>query len=299
MNNLMFFIDNAANLMFINNVWYRMTSNTLASNIAKINYNSYDFGAIVYNDRPPVPQAFFDPSPYQPYINNWITASAAATPALTLSQAKAIKAGLIDSVFLVKSQAPISVATSLGTFSFDVTPNDPTSILNVLTTLPAVTAQIAALNTAISNLASSINNNIVAGTNNELNVSAAYGNNVAAAFNGFNDANNAELLLLSQVNGNPYNPNPDAAFPVGYSGGVGGCSYSSPAALPAPFTTVKMMPIGQSSYPAFSINDLVLVLAAAATQFDNETAARATKQAALAGLGTIAAVVAYDATTGW
>ena len=48
---------------------------------------------------------------------------------------------------------------------------------------------------------------------------------------------------------------------------------------PSALTAVKPLPIGSTSYPAFTVSDLNAVRAAAQTQLANETAVRATKQA--------------------
>lgn len=57
-----------------------------------------------------VRERFLDPTPYVPIFNRWIAASEFATPPGSLAQAKAVKIAMVESLFNFKRQTPISVS---------------------------------------------------------------------------------------------------------------------------------------------------------------------------------------------
>ena len=118
--NLSFVIDAARATMRLSGIRAPVvTSGNLAANVAYVNFDTVSGGNILYNDRPQIPETFSDPSPYQALLNQWIAAMSSSTPALTLAQSQAIKCSLVDAISSVKRQAPISVATSIGTKNWD------------------------------------------------------------------------------------------------------------------------------------------------------------------------------------
>lgn len=315
-----FVINRSLGTIHLNSVGASLTTNTLAANVSFVQYDSdVGTGRITYNDRPALPELFTDPSPYQTYINQWITAAASFSPALTLAQARAVKNGLIDSIWAGKRQAPISVVTSLGTYNFDA--NDILSgALNIGAWMPAVASliaqgtvpQFAAINTAITNmlttinaaiaaLTNSVNVDIVGGAGLEVQINTALSRICSEGNQDFTDI----ITQLNTLTGGGYTPVPQTLdyTTVSVSAVTGGSgAYTPPSALTAlPTLTapVKMLPVGSTSYPAFTLADQFAVLTAIQTQRANELAVRATKQAAVAALATVANVIAYDTTTGW
>jgi hypothetical protein len=312
MANLFFSIDTVNSRIYVNNISYPLTSNTLATNVSMIRYSTQDGGSIIYNDRPPLPDQFSDPSPYQPYINAWLTAASSDNPALTLEQAQAIKNGLIDGIWSVKRQANVSVATSLGTYSFDSSDDDLSGALNSASWMPAVANIIGSPSGVIASLVNSINSvivggindTVVAGINSELNVAATDVGNIANVTNANLSGITGELnQVISAVNNFDSTIIPISNYTpmggAGFSGGVGGICQVSAAAGTSLTASVKMLPVGSTTYPAFTLADQFAVVTAIQTQRANEAAVRAVKQAVVDALSTISAVIAYDATTGW
>jgi hypothetical protein len=300
-----FSIDNPRSRIYIGAI-HAPLSPALATNVSYVNFDK-GVGRVIYNDRPPIPEIFTDPSPYQVYINAWLTAYSTGALPITLAQAQAIKANLTDDIFFVKSRAPVTVTTSLGAYTFNVDPNDPISVTSALAALPALTAVDSAAAAAIAQLVSSINSvivggvngTVVAGINSELNVAAG---DVITYLTGGVNSFFASLFnqLLTQFPGQFPTPFPTISV-NSFGGGVGtigsvSASLASPTGLPS---AVRMMPVGATSYPAFTVADLLAVLGAAQAQLAAETLVRVTKQAALAALSTVASVISYDATTGW
>ena len=285
-------------------------------------------------------------------------ASPFTTP-LTLAQAQAIKSSLVDSIWSVKRQANVSVATSLGTFSFDASDDDLSNALNCSSWMPAVSALISqigsvggASSSVISSLVNSINtvvvngvNSIVVGgintdlsalvtsinsdltnllfdINSEMNTAASNVGNIATVTNANLSGITTEInLTIDQVNTAFGLDIPHSTYTnmggAGFSGGVGAgvgsvvagsavgtigtvsATYSGPGAPPSLTAPVMMLPVGSTTYPAFTLADQFAVVTAIHAQRANEAAARAVKQAAISALSTISDVVAYDATTGW
>jgi hypothetical protein len=271
-----------------------ITSNSLATNVSFVQWDGITgVGKITYNDRLPLPEQFTDPSPYQTYVNQWMTAGAnLLTNPLSLAQAQAVKSSLIDSIWAGKRQAPISVTTSLGAYSFDAS-DVLSGALNIGAWLPAVASIITEVNAINSDVASAIASLI------------SYINSGFTSSD--NQINSYTSTLTTQLNanwhyftGNSYPvPDPTQSASSISVGAIPSSIYSEPAALTTLTSPVKMLPIGSTSYPAFTLADLFAVLTAVQTQRANELAARATKQAAVAALTTVANVIVYDATTGW
>ena len=98
---LQFRLDRTRSLIYISSMHAKMTANTLPSNVDYVSFAN-GVGQIIYSDRQRTPESFTDPSPYQTYVNQWITAMATATPPLTLAQAIAIKQAFISTIYNLK-----------------------------------------------------------------------------------------------------------------------------------------------------------------------------------------------------
>lgn len=291
-----FVIDNRLTTIHINAIGASIASGSLAPNISLVQFDAASgVGRITYNDRPPLPELFSDPSPYQPQINSWMSVLSGATVPLTLAQAQAVKGALVDAIWSGKRQAAVSVSTSLGSFSFDA--NDILSgALNIGTWMTAAASLITdvnstntAIGTAVAAIITSVNSalsTVTTTTVSDVNGLAGAINTVIASFNS-QAVTQGVAITLSNVSG---------ASPFSASASA---SYSGPSALPALTAPVKMLPVGATSYPAFTLADLFAVITAVQTQRNNEAAARNTNQAAIAALTTVAQCIAFDATTGW
>lgn len=276
-----FTIDNLLGSVHVGAVGAQITT-ALASNIRLVKFDaSSGVGQIVYNDRPPLPEMFSDPSPYQSYINSWITALAAASPALTLAQAIAVKSALLDAVWVAKIAAPVSVSTSLGTFSFDAG-TGPTGALNFASWLPVIGAINTSLNAVNSAVATEFSN-LVSEINTTL---ASLCTGIAGDFQ----------FVVDQVNSRA---SISAGYPSGLSVTLSDVGYRGPSPLATISASVQILPVGATSYPAFTVADLFAVMSAAASQRATKSTTRAAKQAVLGALTTIPSVVSYDVTAGW
>jgi hypothetical protein len=320
--NLQFELDAMNMKMFIGVVAAPITG-ALASNINTVFYQNGG-GWTIFNDRPPVPETFTDPSPYQGYIEEWMqSVSLRATAPLSLAQAIAVKAALIDAIWAVKRQAPVSVITSLGTFSFDATDltgvqaqgalvaNSIVPTINsLISDITAINTDIgtlvAALNSAVNGAFSSHNSSVITSLGDIVTTGNSITGNIESTLNGWGGGTGTLIIQLSTQGISVSNfsnmaftglstVNPTApTISVSYSGPT------PPATLSGGLSgSANFIPIGGTSYPAFTTADQIAIVSAAMTQRNNKQLVRYQKQAALAALATIAAVIAYDTTTGW
>src|SRR5262245_1680816 len=158
--------------MSIDNADIAIDTSSLAANIEIIVYQEVN-GKIQYNDRPSVRDAFTDPSPYQPFINLWLTAYSTATPPLTLAQAKFVKCDFVEGIFHSKRRAPFSS----GGHIYD---GNDEAVQYLTATLSggvydSTGGLVSAINAAFSSQTSSINSGIIDVSN--INANA---NNISA-----------------------------------------------------------------------------------------------------------------------
>ena len=151
-----FVIDAAGKAMSVGGVRLPIGVAGLATNISSIYWSTSANptsgvvgGSIIYNDRPTIPEQFLDPSPYQTYLNEWMTAATA----LTLAQARAIKGAYAQTVYAYKRQLPVTVTLSTGSHTFPCD-NNPLLLGAAVNGIGAsVNAVPAAINSSIvSNL---------------------------------------------------------------------------------------------------------------------------------------------------
>jgi hypothetical protein len=292
---LQFQFDNVKGLMFVLGEPQPITAAALASNINFVQWDAVTaIGKIIYNDRLPLPEQFTDPSPYQTQVNQWMTSAAAlATNPLSLAQAQAVKSSLIDSIWLGKRTANVTVSTSLGSYTFNPTDLFSSDVMNWLPALAAIVAQVNATNSDIATMVGTINTAIstVCGeANTAANTVTSELNSNFAAYYAFYSTH-----VFPYGEGNGSSPN----LPNWGISNTSPASYSGPSVLASLTAPIKMLPVGSTSYPAFTLADLFAVLAAVQTQRANEAVVRASKQAAVAALSTVASCISYDATTGW
>jgi hypothetical protein len=111
-----FLIDNVQQRMAVDNQVYPVSTSMLAANVAHIAYDvGGSNGGIEYNDRPTLTTPFTDPTPYQGYLNSWINLAAADTPPLSVAAAQSIKQALMTAIYNSKRAA---VTASYGGYSW-------------------------------------------------------------------------------------------------------------------------------------------------------------------------------------
>jgi hypothetical protein len=297
--NLEFTISNVDSSIHLFSVRAALSANPLPSNVKFVQYSAAEGGRILYRDRPAIPEQFTDPSPYQSYVNQWITATAAASPALKLSQAKAVKAALVSSIFAGRRQTAVSVAVTDGNYAWDATDEGLSRFIaplaGFLYTDPlnaassSIVATLSAMRTALNVWASNIN------TNESYTQSA-----LTAICSQVNSAiNNARSASITNGDNIIANDFAAAALGVTLSTSTSNALDALPAAPSAAAPSVAMVPIGQTKLVPLSMTDLQKIVQAITMQNAKYQLINAVKQAEIDGLSSIAAVTSYDATTGW
>lgn len=141
----------------------------------------------------PVRSKFVDPTPYIPIFNRWISAAQYESPPITLSQTKGIKIDLVNSLYNMKRQLPIS--TPSGTYN--ATDTAMLTMVGSLTT----TALLNAINLVITDF-----NNRIAAFNSAL---ASYDAAIRGDVTAFNSAITAYDVQvkngIATFNGQPFN----------------------------------------------------------------------------------------------
>ncbi|WP_024516861.1 hypothetical protein [Bradyrhizobium sp. Tv2a-2] len=291
-----FVINNALGTVHVNAVGATVSTSALATNI---NYVQFDgatgVGQIMYNDRPSIAEQFTDPSPYQTYINSWISAEAALlTLPLTLAQAKAVKCALASAIWGVKRQQPVNVTVTAGNYNWDASDLGVSrlSAIAPYIYIGPVNTLIGTINSEMATLISALNTNV--GDYNGF--VTAYGSFVTNLQTNLNTwvahLNTSEAAVTNWVQ--PGNMTVPAS---GSPSNMGNTSFSALSTITPP--TMNLLPVGATSNVSLSPADLGSILQAIATQNAREALANATIQAAVNALSTISAVVAYDVTTGW
>lgn len=274
---LKFFIDVPSQRVSISGVSSGVATN-LAANVGFVRFENA-VGSIIYNDRPAIPDTFTDPSPYQSYLNAWITAQAALqTNPLTLAQAQAVKVALVQAVYAVKRQQPVTVTVNSTSYQWD-----------------ASDIALARMAAVAGNLYADPTNSLVT----TLNSWATSFNTLQSNLNTF--ATNLQTTFNNET----------SATNTKESGITGWVTLTAPTSPSSPAVgnesplsslsagTIQIVPVGATAAVTMTPTDLKNIMAAIATQNTNEAVVNANKTAAVNALSTISAVAAYDATTGW
>jgi hypothetical protein len=283
-------IDRAENLMYIDNAGIvGLSLASLPANVAIVTWDGVE-GELEYNDAPAVRTQFNDPTPYLPMVDAWIAAAATASPALTLAQAKGIKAALVDQFYHQKRQLPITPYEAndeavVGMLEVLCQPGVSTVAGFVSSYNLAATSHTAALNTSFSTHQLYLNASYVDVTNK---INPQYYNFYAyfpSMCHGsrFTNVNGYDGPVIT----GPFNTWPPFTMP------------SYPAmAIPAD-TTVQWFQIGATAPTAMAFSTFVGLPAQVVSRRHTLQATRVTKQDQIAALATIAAVVSYSVTAGW
>lgn len=290
---LSFTISNLDSTIHLFSLRAPLTANALPSNVKFVQFDSKAGGQILYGDRQAIPELFTDLSPYQSYLNQWITSAAAASPALTLAQARAIKCAMVEAIYSVKRQMPVTVQITAGSHAWDVSDAAvarfiaPLSGLLYIDPLNAISATLETMRTALNTWASNIGTNQGA-TQSGLSsictqVNAAINNARAQGLSGGGDAVSFDFAVASlSVTLSTTASNPLGAIP-------------SQATAP----TIQMVPFGETDLVTLPIADVQAIILAIAANNAKYQRINAQKQAAVNALSSIASVAAYDVTTGW
>lgn len=300
---LQFVLVRPENVAAVDNADITIDCSALPANVDVVSFAAIE-GKIEYNDQPSVRTVFTDPSPYQPHLNAWMTAYAAATPALLLAQAKLIKKDLVDSIFHHKRRLPYT----LGPWQYDARDEAVdygTALLNAYAILDSSGIE-AAFNPALSSIVDQINSYFV-----------SMNNSMAGSFAHWITTNC--LNMLTQTTYQFHTVPASGTVPGKYVGiiaaggnapqfGMGNMSSVSniPGATVSSGTirllysgSITMQPLNAATPQAIPADTYNQVLSGIGSRRNSLNNNRLTKQFAIDALTTIPAVVAYDATAGW
>jgi len=265
----------------------------LPTNVVVVAFQK-DIGSVEYNDRPNLRVPITDPSPYQPQINLWITAAAAQTPALQIAQAKQVKVDLVQAIYDHKRRLPY-------TYNGKVYETSDEAVTMMTAAMVSGTSGdtgglVSSINTALATITGQINSQVV-----------AVNNGSAAAVNDWSYYNSLNWpkfgfqfgSLTGGVGGNhDYTYLTSALAGVSY-GGFATMGVLAGASVAAGGGSITWQPIGSPDPIALPGSELSGALGGIVTRRNALNNNRVDKQAAINALSTIAAVTAYDATTGW
>lgn len=248
-------------------------------------------GEAEYNDRPGLRENFHDVIFYAPLFQQFMT----LLTAITLGQSKKVQTDLITSIFDSKRQAPFSYTISTGTFQWDATDSELISLTALA--VAGTAGGVNSTNSQLASLVAQINSNIVAPAQNNygsfVGFQAYLNENILGAWTGDPDAANTinnRLTIISGMLGLSDNL-PHPAYPYYNASGV---SISGGAGTTYPWT-----PIGATTPQNLTAAELVGLISGITTRRQNLQNVSKSKQAAVNALTTVAAVIAYDVTTGW
>jgi hypothetical protein len=257
---------------------------SIPANVYLIWWNGED-GEILYNDRPGIREPFTDVSPYIPLFNQWMLKAQTATKPISLAQARQVKSKLTDGLFSDKRQKPI---TYMGQ-SFEGG-DEATSAISAKVSAQAG-PNVNALKTSLQTLSDNLNASV-----------GSLNSQVSDYADQYMAQTNSGLTSPVTAHGDAINAIIDGAS----AGHVGGGS--NPLLLKANMPAVPMPPVNIPGVTWRTASGAPMNLSFDEfTGLANELSARrmALKDTQTShknnvnSLGTVAAVAAYDITSGW
>jgi hypothetical protein len=289
MSDLKFFIGVNDGIMAVYNVAMPITIGGALSGLQYVIYNDGK-GEIEAATGVGIRTTFADPSPYQTYLNSWLTAAAAAAPALTLAQAQQIKTEMVKAIFDAKRQSALAYTVSAGAYSWDCS-DQAIIALNTAFAVAmqgGVTTALSDLITAIDAALTLLNSNCLG---NDLGLGLAITVLSAAVSAGTVVLDAGSIVLPANV------PAANQAA-AGLEGNIVRNSAPSLGAADAVPVAMSWTPIGHAIVSLTSI-DASGLMSAIATRRAAALLAEQTLIANIAALTTVAQVVAFDVTAGW
>jgi len=266
-------------------------------------------GLIQYNDRPEVRKPVTDISPYQSWVDRFMTVVADADPPLNLEQAKQLKIDMVEALYDDNRKKPFIYLSNeyectdeaiayMGAALAVVTGDGSTGLANqinagLINLVGQVNGVIGAINTGITNSVVFPNNNTTATTianlvNNWATTSLMYG------------------TLQATVTPYYYMYRPSGAMPVS-AGTVGYMGWSNvplvmdvtiawSGASAAPISWQPLNSATMIDIPFVTFSAVVKAIVARRNELNLD---RQRHKRAINLLTTVAAVIAYDVTDGW
>lgn len=275
--------------MSIDNQPLAIDTTTLPTNVAIVIYDlTAGAGKLEYNDRQRLLEKFIDIIPYAQFVNVWLTQASliTGTPNLTLQLAKRIKISLVDGIFNSKRQLPIAAVGNTWDASDQA--------------LMGMQASITGWDIAAA--ASQSDATLAANFNSTgIKVTLASGASTTAAAGGTTDsftylagyANGAffpaTATFLTGVTGGGFTA--QASFVANWNKQIGYAPTTGPAISWPPYNSTVNVQLSMAN-----MRTLISTINSRRTSLQS---VRQSKTNAINALTTIAAVIAYDATTGW
>jgi hypothetical protein len=275
-----FVIIRGENVMSVDNEVATINAAGLAANVLLVAWDG-NTGVLQYNDRAAIKEPFGDPSPYQTQLNLWI---AAKTAALTLTQSKAVKTLLVDGIYRFKRTAPITYSGQV----WDASDEAFSAMLG------AAVGGSSGLLAAITLLADETRT-ATFGLYDDLNVGFNHISiDLAEASSKFTFANHHFGEL--DVGGTTGFGWTAAQTGLSFPGGVNPPGGPYTITAPSGGGSVSWLPAGSTTPVTVDLNGLIAAIVA---RRNAAQLTRSTKAAQIAALASTAAVITYDATTGW
>jgi|SRR5215510_13908812 len=260
---------------------------------------------------------FFDIIPYCPFFQQFLT----KMPNLTLVQAKKVQTDLIAEIYRSKRQAPYAYTVAAGALTWEA--DDESTAAMSLTAVPAVYDMISGtgtstlvglINNRLAALATNVNNNFTSLISQIGARSVTKGNDLITFLNTkvIGDISVAAETINRQL---LHNETIGGAAP-GISPSVymdhATVTFDALPALPSVAVTpippggavpttnaIPWMPLGATSPVNLTMAEMIGLMSGIATRRKTLQTTRNSKTAAVNALTTVAAVIAYDVTTGW
>jgi hypothetical protein len=273
-------------------------------------------GEILYNDRVAVREPFTDPSPYLPLINNWMLAAAgrlfgaspphqvvktSLPPQLSPAQAIAIKGGLLDALFAVKRQAPITFQGQ----TYDGGDKETSAMANAISgaAQQVIDSANSQVNSALSTLAATVqsqSNAALAGTSSNIGtVLSSYGSSLTTNLLQF--AANINVLIADPVIVASVFPIPAGEVtwdPVGPSNPTAQTVSITPPTVNVQGPAISW-PNSSGAVQNLSFAQMSGLLKALADRRATLQTTHLAMKAAIAAQTSVAGVAGLDITTGW
>jgi hypothetical protein len=284
-------IARSEGIVSIDNQPLAVDTSPLASNIELLAYDcTSGAGNLEYNDRLRVLESFGDITPYAAFVNSWMTTAAAITAMpLTLAQAKRVKIGLVDGIFNSKRQLPITTQGQ----TWDATDQ---SLMGMQSAIAAFDV-VAAMNASDASIASQVNTmGITTSTQTQTQTQTATQTAVGGISYGVATVSNVPNVVVAPI-GNPTasSASQSNSQSTSQSSSVH-TSISPPAASPP---NIPWPPLNSTTTVSLTQSNMRALINSIQQRRGSLQSTRLSKTNAINSMTTVAAIIAYDATTGW
>ncbi len=259
-------------------------------------------GEIEPTTGPPLRTTFTDPTPYASFFQQFLTLL--TTSGLTLAQAQKVQNDLVDCIYDAKRQLPFSfnVAGGPGTEVWSARDEDVLAMCNEVLGLGG----FGTITTQVNGVVTQINSSIVTPGNTHVNSTTTINNSINSAI---------VPQLLSQLPQTPltitvtgsgvsssHSPSQVASPGLTSLSGTGAANPPTMGAISGisgVAGNIPWSPISATAPLLLTMAEITGIMSGIASRRQTLLNTRYTKRAAINALATVAAVIAYDVTSGW